>query len=80
MSLDAGRGRLYNALKTLQGHWDLTEPHWNDAMRVQFVEQVLTPLQDFSAAALQAIDQMEIVLNQMRRDCEGSHFDIHGSS
>jgi hypothetical protein len=78
MSLDAGRGRLYNAVKTLQGHWDLTEPHWNDTMRLQFVEQVLTPLQELSNTALQAIDQMEVVLHQMRRDCEGSNFDIYG--
>lgn len=77
MSLDAGRGRLYDALKTLQSHWDVTEPYWNDTMRLQFVEQILTPLQDYASAALQAIAQMDVILHQMRRDCEGHNFDIY---
>lgn len=78
MSLDAGRSQLYSALKTLQGRWDHTEPHWQDAMKLQFVEQILTPLQDQTAAVLQAIDKMDLLLHRMRRDCEGSHFDIYG--
>ena len=77
MSLEGGRGRLYSALKSLQSRWDLTEPHWQDVMKVQFVEQVLTPLQDMTSAALDAIDQMDVLLHQMRRECEGSNFDIH---
>ena len=76
MSLQGGRDLLYNALKTLQGHWDSTEPDWQDAMKVQFVEQVLTPLQDQAAAALGAIDQMDAILRHMQRECEGNPFDI----
>ncbi len=79
MNLQGGRAQLYSALKTLQGHWDNTEPHWQDTMKAQFVEQLLTPLQTQTAAALQAIDQMEILLHQMRRDCEGNPFDIYGA-
>jgi hypothetical protein len=79
MSLEGGRGRLYSALKTLQSRWDMTEPYWQDIMKVQFVEQILTPLQEHGAAALGAIDQMDVVLGQMRRDCEGNNFDIYGS-
>jgi hypothetical protein len=78
MSLEGGRARLYSALKTLQSRWDSTEPHWQDTMKLQFVEQLLTPLQTHTAAALQAIDQMNVILNQMRRDCEGTPFDIYG--
>jgi hypothetical protein len=78
MSLEGGRGSLYDALKTLQSRWDATEPHWQDAMKVQFVGQVLTPLQELGAAALQAIDQMEVILHRLRRDCEGTTFDIYG--
>ena len=79
MNLEGGRAQLYSALKTLQSHWDNTEPHWQDTMKVQFVEQLLTPLQTQTAAALQAIDQMDVILHQMRRDCEGNPFDIYGS-
>lgn len=77
MMLESGRARLYAALKALQGQWDATEPHWHDAMRVQFTEQVLTPLQGMTVEALQAIDQMEALLNQMRQECEGNPYDIH---
>jgi hypothetical protein len=77
MTLEGGRGRLYSALKSLQSRWDLTEPYWQDVMKGQFVEQVLTPLQDMTGAALDAIDRMDVLLHQMRRECEGSNFDIH---
>jgi hypothetical protein len=70
MTLDGGRGRLYAALKTLLVRWDGTEPHWRDTMKGQFVEQTLTPLQDHTTAALQAVAQMDAILHLMRRDCE----------
>jgi hypothetical protein len=78
MSLEGGRGRLYSALKTLQARWDGTEPHWQDIMKLQFVEQILTPLQEQTASTLEAIDRMETILHQMRRDCEGNNYDIYG--
>jgi hypothetical protein len=78
MSLEAGRGRLYSALKTIQARWGSTDSNWQDTMKVQFVEQVLNPLEEQTAAALQAIDQMEVLLHLMRRECEGNSFDIHG--
>jgi hypothetical protein len=79
MSLDGGRGELYAALKNLLARWDTTEPHWRDVMKLQFVEQTLTPLQEQTTAALEAISQMDVVLHQMRRDCQGSTFDLYGS-
>jgi hypothetical protein len=48
-------------------------------MKVQFVEQILTPLQDQTADALQAIAQMDVILHQMRRDCGSNTFDLYGS-
>jgi hypothetical protein len=79
MSLQEGRGQLYSALKTLQARWDQTDPSWHDTMKVQFVEQILTPLQEQTAATLQAIDRMDDIFQQMRRDCEGNPFDIYGN-
>lgn len=79
MSLQDGRGRLASALETLQAHWDQTEPHWRDTMKAQFVAQILLPLQEQGAAALLAIDRMDAILHEMRRDCEGDPFDIHAN-
>ena len=80
MSLQGGRDLLSGSMKTLLGHWDHTEPYWRDAAGADFVEHILTPLQDRMAAALQAVDRMEVVLQQMRRDCEGVQFDIFSGS
>jgi hypothetical protein len=76
MSLQGGRDLLAGALKTLLGHWDNTAPYWRDTATTDFVEHVLTPLQDDLATTLQAVDRMEAVLQQMRRDCEGSQVEI----
>jgi hypothetical protein len=78
MSLQGGRDLLSGTLKTLLGHWDHTAPYWRDAASAEFVEHILTPLQDRVAAALQAVDRMDVVLQQMRRVCEGNSFDIFG--
>jgi hypothetical protein len=78
MSLEASRDGLYSANKKLMALWETTEPYWQDTMKAQFVEEVLTPLQEQVAAALQGIDRMEGVLHQMRRECEGNPFDIFG--
>ncbi len=79
MSLQDGRGRLYSSVKTLLAHWDQTDPQWRDTMKTQFVEQVLLPLQEHTAAVLEAADRMDVLLHEMRRDCEGDNFDIHGN-
>ncbi len=76
MRLDTGRGMLYEALQTLQAHWDETDRYWQDAMRIQFVEQVWEPLQQQVGSALEAIDQMQVILNQMRHECEGDDGNI----
>jgi hypothetical protein len=75
--LDAGRGMIYSALKALQAKWNATEPHWQDTMRVQFAEEVWTPLQGQTEQALDALDQLEVFLRQMGRECEGTTYDIH---
>lgn len=77
MKLDAGRAMLHSALQTLQIHWDNTDPHWQDVMREQFSREVREPLAQQVAVALEAIDQLQVVLDQMRRDCEADDHDLH---
>jgi hypothetical protein len=79
MSLDGGRDQLAGAVKTLRGHWDQTDPYWQDMVKVQFVEEILTPLLEQAAAGLEAIDRMDVLLRRMQHDCEGTHVDILGS-
>lgn len=79
MNLDAGRSKLYSAMKTLTARWEATDLHWQDSMRRQFEEESWIPLEDLTAAALGAIDQMSTVLHQMRRECEGFSYDIYAN-
>jgi hypothetical protein len=77
MKLDGGRGALYSSLKTIQARWDATEPDWRDAMRAQFVAQVWEPLQQNVTVTLEAIDQLQAILHQMRQECEGNDFNLY---
>jgi hypothetical protein len=77
MTLDGGHGMLSSALKTVQAHWSSVEPYWQDALRLQFVEQVWEPLQDDTAKVLEAADRLQVLLSQMRRECEGNSADIY---
>ena len=77
MMLDGGQGMLASALKTVKAKWEVAEPHWQDLLRVQFVEQVWDPMLDQSAKLLQAADQIQVLLYQMRRECEGASADFY---
>lgn len=76
MNLDAGHGALSAALKTLAAKWDGVEPFWQDAMKQQFVEKVWEPLLKYCNNTLEAIDQMQVILVQMKRDCEDASSDV----
>ncbi len=77
MMLDGGQGMLSSALKTIRARWENVEPHWQDLLRQQFEEQVWEPLQESSAKVLEAADRLQVLLGQMRRECEGTSVDIY---
>lgn len=72
MKVDAGRGRLYDAQKTLRAKWDETAETWNDQVRAEFEERVWGPLDQFTTDGLRAVDRLARILNECRRACEGS--------
>jgi hypothetical protein len=71
MRIDAGRGRLYEALKQLRRRWEDVEPLWTDAVRREFEEKVLEPLNLIADDALRAMDRLGQVFAQARRECQG---------
>jgi hypothetical protein len=77
MMLDGGHGMISSALKTIRARWDNVEPHWQDLLRQQFVEQVWEPLQEDTRKVLEAADRLQVLLSQMRRECEGNSVDIY---
>ena len=70
MKIDAGRGRLYDALKTIRLRWDEVAVHWNDSMRKEFEEKIWGELEQLTTDALRAMDQLSQVFIQVRQDCD----------
>lgn len=75
MKIDAGRGRLYDALQVIRSRWDEVEPHWTDAMRQEFEEKIWTPLVLLSEDVFRAIDRLSQVFVQARKECTAT---LHG--
>lgn len=72
MNPEAGRGKLYNALKALRLQWQQMAEQWGDAPRAEFEAQVWDPLDGLSADALRAMDQLAQLFQRIRQDCQGN--------
>jgi hypothetical protein len=71
MKTDAGRGRLYDALEQLKHRWDDVEPHWRDQVRLEFEEKIWGPLVQLAEDEMRAIDRLNQIFVQARRECQG---------
>jgi hypothetical protein len=70
MGVYEGRGQLGKAMKDLATRWGDTKVQWDDAVSHALENEYLVPLEIDVRNALSAMDQMAIVLTQVRRDCE----------
>ena len=80
MSLEAGRGKLYTALKILRQRWDEVLAVWNDPVRQDFEEHTQVPLDVQTATALHAIDRLRQILAQARQECRGNADPLAGDA
>ena len=69
MGVHEARGNLSKAFKELMLRWQETRSQWDDAQAEQFEETVLRTLESDLRTANSAMDQMGILLNQVKRDC-----------
>lgn len=69
MSLDAGRGALTKAYKSLQERWLDVQRYWHDAVQKEFAEEHWEPLGPRVVGVLAASDRLGQILLQMERDC-----------
>ena len=72
MKVDAGRGKLYDAHKTLRLKWEEAQTVWHDGVSKEFEEKVWEPLDMQSCDVLRAIDRLSQLFIQMRNECEGT--------
>ncbi len=70
MKASGGNGAaLQGALKDLNAYWDLTSSTWKDSARDQFEAEYLRHLSESVRAASTAIGQIELLLQQVRKEC-----------
>ncbi len=69
MSMGVSRARLKAAMKELLVHWDLVKTKWDDPVSADFEKKFLGTLDPKVRAAASAMEKMEGILAQVRRDC-----------
>ena len=69
MSMGVSRARLKAAMKELRVHWDLVKTKWDDPVSADFEKKFLGTLDPRIRAAASAMEKMEGILTQVRRDC-----------
>ncbi len=70
MGMPESRGKIASSTKDLFSLWANTKLQWNDANALQFEETVLRVLEQDVRQATQAMDQMSVLLGQIRRECD----------
>jgi hypothetical protein len=69
MKVLAGSTRLAQTIRTVRDQWLVTEATWNDSVRQRFEERYLAPLEPAVDAAVNGMQKIAEVLDQVRRDC-----------
>ena len=69
MSLATSRARLQGALKELRARWDEAKAKWDDPMSREFEKRYLAPLEPTVRNTVSAMEKMDAILAQARRDC-----------
>ncbi|MCS7032788.1 MAG: hypothetical protein NZ561_02205 [Phycisphaerae bacterium] len=69
MGVFEARGTIAKAWKDLAARWQDIRVHWDDLRAVDMEKQLLQPLELDTRAAASAMDQLAVVLSQVRREC-----------
>ena len=64
-----GSDRLKQTMRALKDQWLITEATWSDAVRRKFEDRYLGPLDPAVDAAVNGMQKMAEVLDQVHRDC-----------
>jgi hypothetical protein len=68
--LITGASRIRHALEQLETAWHESSAEWNDAVSRNFQEHHLEPMIPQLKLALDAIGRMNLLINEVERDCE----------
>ncbi len=70
MGMADGQANIARAGHDLENRWHEMRRLWNDAVASAFEARFVVPLLQDARRALAAMDQMNRILTQLRRDCE----------
>ena len=70
MGMHEARGTLAKAWKDLMNRWLETRAQWDDAQAQHFEQAYLLNLESDLKVAGAAMDQMAVLLQQAKRECE----------
>ena len=65
----SGSNRLKQTLRALKDQWLVTEATWSDVVRRKFEDRYLAPVDPAVDAAVNGMQKIAEVLDQVRRDC-----------
>jgi hypothetical protein len=65
----AASSRLKQTLRGLKDQWLVTEATWSDVVRRKFEDRYLAPIDPAVDAAVNGMQKIAEVLDQVRRDC-----------
>ena len=70
MSVRTAFGQIEHARKSLAELWEATRIAWTDENSRRFERDVMNPLMACTQQMEMALNQLEVVLRKVRRDCE----------
>jgi hypothetical protein len=69
MKFGASRSTLYDAQQRARALDAFVEEVWTDSARSQYRETVWEPLDQLTTQALRGLDQLAVLLTQVRQEC-----------
>jgi hypothetical protein len=70
MGVYEGRGTLAKAMKLLENRWAEAKMNWDDPRTREFEDRFLMPLHSDLQMAVNAMDQMAVLLSRIHSECE----------
>lgn len=70
MSSKVAQANITDAVKDLRFRWERTRTEWDDAASKRFEKDVLAPLEPMVVAAIKALEHVNELMIQVRRECE----------
>ena len=70
MSTKGSASNLVQAVKELSIEWQITKDYWRDVKSKEFEQNYVGPLTDYMVRALGVMEELDVILRKVRKDCE----------